>query len=68
MANKKNVHEEIVRPGKKVLIDWVYEQGGQAQAAQIIGVRAETLNRWINKVMKPRGLSRRRLLELGVEV
>lgn len=45
---------------------YVASYPSQDEAAHAIGVRTETLNRWLNQRTKPRGLSLRRLHELGV--
>jgi hypothetical protein len=65
MAEKKKTGKQKTRGG---LTEWVHGQGGQAQAAAIVGVRTETLNRWLRGHIRPRGLSLRRLKELGVKL
>ena len=67
MANAQKA-KTMTKTAKKSLVDWVYEQGGQAQAAAVVGVRTETINRWLHGHIKPRGLSLRRLTELGVNL
>lgn len=50
----------------KSLRDFCAEAGSQEAAAALIGVSFATVNRWLNSHDKPRGLSRRRLAELGI--
>ena len=45
---------------------FVERSGGRAQAAVLIGVAETTLWRWLQGRARPRGLARRRLLELGI--
>ena len=65
MADKKKTGRQKAGGG---LTEWVHRQGGQAQAAAIVGIRTETLNRWLRGRIRPRGLSLRRLKELGVNL
>lgn len=50
----------------KTLRDFCAEVGSQEAAAAAIGVSFATVNRWLNKHDEPRGLSRRRLADLGI--
>ena len=52
----------------KTLRQFVKESGGQEAAARIIGVSFVTVNRWLHGHDPPRGLSLRRLGELGISV
>ena len=50
----------------KTLREFCAEVGTQEAAAHKIGVSFPTLNRWLNGHDKPRGLSVRRLADLGI--
>lgn len=51
---------------KRTLTQFVAIYPSQNAAADAIGVTTETLNRWLNKHMDPKGLSRKTLRTLGV--
>lgn len=55
------------KPKLMSITEFAERAGGQERAAVKIGVSFTTVNRWRNKHDKPRGLSRARLLELGVD-
>lgn len=52
--------------GGKTLRQLVEGYPCQKAAADDIGVREGTLNRWLHRHLEPKGLSRRRLQEMGV--
>jgi len=48
--------------------EFVEYHGTQKAAAAVIGVYPETLNRWINKHEKPRGMTLDRLKQLHIRI
>jgi len=49
------------------LTQFIKSKGSQEKAAHAIGVTVGMVNRWVNKKHKPRGLTLRRLNELGIK-
>lgn len=60
--------EQQAGDGTVTLEAYVARYPSQDEAALVIGVRTETLNRWLNKRRSPRGLAVKRLRELGIKV
>ena len=52
---------------KPTLSQFTAQNGGQERTAAILGVAFSTLNRWLRRHAKPRGLSLQRLADMGID-